>query len=135
MHNMGVKIRLKPFLQATPTLVDISPQAKTPSLNVGELAERVAALPALRFYRRLQTPEAIPSLSSKSSGLIYGSVTTQDIVKLIESEHGLTLVAPDVVVAFQNGQDRLRQTGSEVAEVNFSNGSTVYLSIEVVEAG
>ena len=134
MHYMGVKIRLKRFLQATPTPVEISPQAKTPSINVDELAERVAALPVLKFYRRLQTAETVPSLSSKPNGLIYGSVTTQDIVKLIESEHGLTLVAPDAVVAFQNGQDRLRQTGSEVAEVNFSNGSTVYLGIEVEEA-
>jgi ribosomal protein L9 len=135
MHNMGVKTRLRQFLQATPTPVDISPQAKTPILNIDELAERVATLPALKFDRRLQMAEAIPSLSSKSSSLIYGSVTTQDIVKLIESEHGLTLVAPDAVVAFQNGQDRLRQTGSEVAEVNFSNGSTVYIGIEVVKAG
>lgn len=131
---MGIKIWLIPFLQATPGPVDISPQAKPPSLNIEELAERVAALPTLTFRRRIQTAEPNPSSSSQPNDLIYGSVTSHDIVKLIESEHGLTLVAPDAVVAFQNGQDRLRQTGSQAAQVNFRDGSTAFLAIEVVDA-
>lgn len=111
--------------------VDVS---KPPSLNIEELAERVAALPTLTFHRRLQTAETNPSLSSQPSDLIYGSVTTHDIVKLLEREHGLALVAPDAVVGFQSGQEKLRQTGSKVAEVNFRDGSTVFLTIEVVDA-
>jgi hypothetical protein len=133
MWYLGIQIWLIPFLQATPRTVDVSPQDKPPSLNIDELAERVAALPTLTFYRRIQTAEANASLSSQPNGLIYGSVTTLDIVKLIENEHGLSLVAPDAVVAFQNGQDRLRQTGSVVAQVNFRNGRTVFLPIEVMD--
>lgn len=91
-------------------------------------------LPKLTFHRRLQDSSEASSPLASSNELIYGSVTTQDIVKTIESEHGLSIVAPDATLSFQNGQDRLRQTGIETVEVSFRNGSTVFLTVEVLNA-
>lgn len=123
----------------TPTPLETVPKPVLLSLDINELIERVASLPPLTFRRRLQAAETSSSSSPHSSPssaheLIYGSVTTLDIVKLIESEHGLSLVASDAVLSFQNGQDRLRQTGIETVEVNFRNGSTVFLTVEVANA-
>lgn len=107
-------------------------------MDIDELATRLSALPPLRFRRRLQ-PDAASTYSTsstpaQSADLIYGSVTLHDIVKHLEKKHGLSLVAPDAILAFKDGQDRLRRKGEEVVHVNLKNGKSVPLTVEVLNA-
>lgn len=95
-------------------------------MDVDELATRLISLPPLVFYRRTQSDASL-----LSPDLIFGSVTVHDIVKHIETEHGLTLVAPDAILSFNDGQDRLRRKGEETVNVNLRNGKSLPLTVEI----
>lgn len=117
--------------QAVQVPLELSTQAKPPTMDVDELATRLISLPTLVFHRRTQPDSSSSSSSSPPSDLIFGSVTIHDIVKHIETQHGLTLVAPDAILSFSDGQDRLRRKGEELVSVNLRNGKSLPLTVEI----
>lgn len=107
----------------------MSPQP-TANEQIELLRQRLAALPPLVFYRRVQKG-SLPGASQP----IYGSVSLSDVTKHVQDEHGLTLVPPDAIVTFKGTvirhASKLKNIGTWAAEVKLKTGEMVPLMVQI----
>ncbi|KAJ1568044.1 hypothetical protein HK405_003823 [Cladochytrium tenue] len=108
-----------------PKATAAAPDASRPEA-VAALAVRLGQLPALTFERALIGGGAEGAAPSTRT---FGSVTADDVVVALQSEHGVELPGGRSSVRVDGG--RIKDVGTHAVHINVGDGGEVVLTVVV----
>ncbi|KAG8983439.1 hypothetical protein FRB90_006028 [Tulasnella sp. 427] len=109
-----------PLTMPLPRAAEVSSSSSAAhDVDYGKIRSQIVALPSL----------AIPRRTVRGS-VIFGSVTSTDLVQAFQVAHGLNLVAPHAVVTLSDG--KVKQLGEYTANIMMKDGEGVDVKFEVV---
>lgn len=105
-----------------------------PAVDLEALRLKLAALPPLIFRRKVRPKSAGVSTDPRAAP-IFGSVTVNDVTKLLSDEHAMSLVPPDAIVTLlgqgQAPVTKFKSLGTWDAVVRLKTGETVPLVVQI----